>query len=71
MKNYWMTLMKEVSHGQIDIGLIKSGNSRIERYIQQAYKITDDSKTFHFLLLNKGFARMFEMGAKTKGCYFY
>lgn len=62
---------EEVSHGQIDVSLIKSEIAEIERYIQQAYKITDDSKTFALLsAIEQGFARMFEMGAKRKAVIF-
>ena len=45
MKSCWMILMREAGHGQIDVSLIKSEIAEIERYIQQAYKIKDDSKT--------------------------
>ncbi len=63
---------EEAGHGQIDVSLIKSEIAEIERYIQQAYKIKDDSKTFALLsAIEQGFARMFEMGAKTKGCDLY
>ena len=62
---------EEVSHGQIDVSLIKSEIAEIERYIQQAYKIKDDSKTFALLsAIEQGFARMFEMGAKRKAVIF-
>ena len=57
----------ETIHEQIDTSLIKSEIAEIERYIQQAYKIKDDSKTFALLsAIEQGFARMFEMGAKRK-----
>ena len=61
----------ETIHEQIDTSLIKSEIAEIERYIQQAYKIKDDSKTFALLsAIEQGFARMFEMGAKRKAVIF-
>lgn len=61
----------EANHEQIDISLIKSEIAEIARYIQQAYKIKDDSKTFALLsAIEQGFARMFEMGAKRKAVIF-
>lgn len=61
----------DLSNDQIDINLIKSEIAEIERYIQQAYKIKDDSKSFALLLaIEQGFARMFEMGAKRKAVIF-
>ena len=62
---------EEAGQGQIDVSLIKSEIAEIERYIQQAYKIKDDSKTFALLsAIEQGFARMFEMGAKRKAVIF-
>ena len=62
---------EEAGHGQIDVSLIKSEIAEIERYIQQAYQIKDDSKTFALLsAIEQGFARMFEMGAKRKAVIF-
>lgn len=59
------------NHEQIDTSLIKSEIEEIERYIQQAYNIKDDSKTFALLsAIEQGFARMFEMGAKRKAVIF-
>lgn len=61
----------ETGHQQIDTNLIKSEIAEIESYIQQAYKIKDDSKTFALLsAIEQGFARMFEMGAKRKAVIF-
>ncbi|WP_130803724.1 SNF2-related protein [Acinetobacter ihumii] len=61
----------DLSNEQIDTNLIKSEIAEIERYIQQAYKIKDDSKSFALLsAIEQGFARMFEMGAKRKAVIF-
>jgi len=61
----------ESDHEKIDTSLIKSEIAELERYIEQAYKIKDDSKTFALLsAIEQGFARMYEMGAKRKAVIF-
>ena len=61
----------ESNEEQIDVDLVKSEVAEIERYIQQAYTIKEDTKTFALLsALEQGFARMYEMGAKRKAVIF-